>query len=136
VGGEAADFEACQPLFKAMGSEAIHIGGYGMGITMKMVINLIIGEAMLAFGEALVLGEAMGLSCQYLLELILGSHVTAPFLNTKRAKIASDQYDADFPLKLMEKDLQIATTTAYEKRVAIPAAGMAKEIYALAVVTA
>jgi 3-hydroxyisobutyrate dehydrogenase-like beta-hydroxyacid dehydrogenase len=47
-----------------------------------MVLNLIIGETMLAFGEALVPGEAMGLSRQYLLEMILGSHVAAPFLNT------------------------------------------------------
>ena len=97
-----------------------------------MVLNLIIGETMLAFGEALVPGEAMGLSRQYLLEMILGSHVAAPFLNTKRAKIASDQYEADFPLKLMQKNLQIATTTAYEKGVAISAAGTAKEIYTLA----
>ena len=39
VGGEAADFEACLPLFKAMGSEAIHIGGYGMGITGRWCLT-------------------------------------------------------------------------------------------------
>jgi 3-hydroxyisobutyrate dehydrogenase/glyoxylate/succinic semialdehyde reductase len=58
--------------------------------------------------------------------------VTAPFLVGKRTKIETGQYDADFPLRWMRKDLQLVATTGYEQSIALPTANLAKEIFTLA----
>jgi 3-hydroxyisobutyrate dehydrogenase/glyoxylate/succinic semialdehyde reductase len=59
--------------------------------------------------------------------------VTAPFLAGKRAKIQAGQFDVEFPLQWLHKDLQLVTTTAYEQCTPAPTANVAKEMYALAV---
>lgn len=62
VGGDTDHVVGCSPYFDVMGKKYIHVGATGMGSAMKMVINLILGEAMLAFSEGMVLGEALGIS--------------------------------------------------------------------------
>jgi 3-hydroxyisobutyrate dehydrogenase-like beta-hydroxyacid dehydrogenase len=59
VGGDKTDVEECRPLFGVMGRKEIHVGGNGMGASLKMVFNLLLGEAMLAFSEAIALGQSL-----------------------------------------------------------------------------
>ncbi|MBE7556534.1 MAG: NAD(P)-dependent oxidoreductase [Anaerolineales bacterium] len=132
VGGDKADVEAGRPLFEVMGRGVTHVGEQGMGISLKIVLNLMLAQAMITFSEAITLGQSLGLSQPMLLETLLGSAVAAPFLAGKRSKIEQDTYEADFPLQWMYKDLQMAATTAYEQGVALPQGNAAKELYALA----
>jgi 3-hydroxyisobutyrate dehydrogenase-like beta-hydroxyacid dehydrogenase len=132
VGGEKADVDEAKPLLEAMGKTVYHVGGHGMGTSLKMVNNLILAQAMVAFSEALVLGESLGISKQAMFNMLLGSPIVAPFLAFKRQKIEEGKFDAEFPLQWMLKDMQLAAETAYEIGVAMPAANVTKEIYALA----
>jgi 3-hydroxyisobutyrate dehydrogenase-like beta-hydroxyacid dehydrogenase len=132
VGGGPEDVETCRPLLEVMGRKIVHVGGHGQGTGLKMVFNLLLGEAMLAFSEALVLGRALGLSRDTLLDLLLGSAVVAPFLNGKRQRMVEEEYAAEFPLKWMRKDLHLASLTGYEEGIALPAVNVAKEVFALA----
>ncbi len=133
VGGEKADVQAITPLLETMGKAVFHIGGHGMGSAMKMVNNLMLGQSMVAFCEALVLGESLGIPKNALFDTLAGSPVIAPFLMFKRGKIETGGFTAEFPLQWMHKDLQLAADTAYETGVALPAANIAKELFALAV---
>jgi 3-hydroxyisobutyrate dehydrogenase-like beta-hydroxyacid dehydrogenase len=132
VGGDQRDVEECQPMFEVMGRKVIHVGGQGMGISLKVVFNLLLGEAMLAFAEAMALGQSLGIQKERLLDMLPGSAVVAPFISGKRPKIEAGDCEADFPLKWMQKDLQLASQTGYEEGVAMPSVNLAKEIYALA----
>ncbi len=132
VGGNRADMEEAKPLFEAMGKAVHHVGANGMGTSMKMVNNLMLSQAMVAFSEALVLGESLGIAREILFNALQGSPVSAPFLSLKTKKIESGNYDAEFPLRWMHKDLQLASDTAYEAGVALPAASAAKELFSLA----
>lgn len=132
VGGDAADVEACRPFFSAMGRRVIHAGAHGAGASLKMVFNLLLGMSMLAFAEALVLGEALGLDRSMLFDSLQGSAVVSPSATSKRAKIEASDYEADFPLRWLQKDLQLVTRSAYEQGVSLPATNAAKEVYMLA----
>jgi 3-hydroxyisobutyrate dehydrogenase/glyoxylate/succinic semialdehyde reductase len=132
VGGDAEVITRCQPLFDVMGNRTVHVGGHGMGTSLKMVFNLLLGEAMQAFCEGMALGKALGIPRDTLLDTLLGSAVVAPFVSGKREMIRRDAYEAHFPLQWMHKDLHLATLTAYERGVALPAANAVKETYALA----
>ena len=132
VGGDAADVEAIRPLLLCMGNKIIHVGGHGMGTSMKMVVNLLLGTGMAAFAEAMELGQGLGLSQKMLFDSLLSTPTVAPFLASKREKIESGNYEAEFPLRWMQKDMHLASVSAYEAGVALPVANVTKEIYRLA----
>jgi 3-hydroxyisobutyrate dehydrogenase-like beta-hydroxyacid dehydrogenase len=132
VGANAADLETIRPLLLCMSSRIVHTGGHGTGTSMKMVINLLLGNAMAAFAEAMALGEGLGLSQKLLFDSVLGTPAVAPFLTAKRDKIDNRNYAAEFPLRWMQKDMHLATVSAYETGVAMPLTNVAKEMYRLA----
>jgi 3-hydroxyisobutyrate dehydrogenase-like beta-hydroxyacid dehydrogenase len=134
AGGEATDLETCRSLLECIGSTIIHCGGQGMGASLKMVMNQLLGTAMAAFAEGLVLGESLGLSRKVLFDALLGGTAAAPFLAFKRERIESGNYEnADFPLRWLQKDLHLAAVSAYETGAAMPLTNVAKEIYRMAI---
>ena len=133
VGGEAKDLEACRPVLEAMGRAVVHVGGNGMGSAMKIVINNLLGTTMEAFAESMVLGESLGISQKMLFDVILGGIVAPQFIGLKREKLEQEDYEPEFPLRWLQKDLEMVAQTAYEQGVAMPIGNAAKEIYQLAV---
>ena len=132
VGADPADLERIRSLLLCMGNKIVHTGGHGAGTSMKMVINLLLGTGMAAFAEAMALGEGLGLSSKMLFDSLLGTPAVAPFLAAKRDKIDNRNYEAEFPLRWMQKDMHLATASAYETGVALPLTNVAKEMYRLA----
>lgn len=132
VGGEDADLETIRSLLLCMGNKIIHVGGHGMGTSLKMVVNLLMGNAMAAFAEGMALGQGLGISRKVLFDSLLGIPAVAPFLAAKREKIETGNYEAEFPLRWMQKDLHLASVSAYESDVAMPLTNAAKELYRLA----
>jgi 3-hydroxyisobutyrate dehydrogenase-like beta-hydroxyacid dehydrogenase len=132
VGADPLDLEKIRPLLLCMGNRIVHAGGNGSGTSMKMVINLLLGNAMAAFAEAMALGQGLGLSQKLLFDSLLGTPAVAPFLEAKREKLDKREYKAEFPLRWMQKDMHLATTSAYEAGVAMPLTNIAKEMYRLA----
>ena len=132
VGAEPADLERIRPLLLCMGNKIVHAGGHGAGTSMKMVVNLLLGTGMAAFAEAMALGEGLGISRKMLFDSLLGTPAVAPFLASKREKIERGNYEAEFPLRWMQKDMHLASVSAYESGVAMPLTNAAKEIYRLA----
>jgi 3-hydroxyisobutyrate dehydrogenase/glyoxylate/succinic semialdehyde reductase len=132
VGGDAIDLTVIRPLLLCMGNKIVHAGGHGMGTSMKMVINLLLGIGMASFAEAMALGQGLGLSEQMLFDSLLGLPVVPAFLASKREKIEKENYEAEFPLRWMQKDMQLASVSAYEAGLATPLANLTKEIYRFA----
>ena len=132
VGGAQKDLDACRPLLSVMGKTIKHVGNTGMGSSLKLVNNMLLGNAMAAFSEALAFGEALGMSRGTLLEALIGSAVVAPFLAAKKEKLATGRYDTEFPLRLMHKDLQLVSAAAYELGVPLPATHAVKELFSQA----
>jgi len=133
VGGEADDIETCRPWFEMMGSRVVHAGPHGMATSLKLVLNHLLATSMAAFAEGLTLGQALGLPQEMLLNTLLGGPVVPPFVSMKRDKLEQGDYEADFPLRWMQKDLQMTSIAAYEAGVALPVSNVTKEIYQLAV---
>jgi 3-hydroxyisobutyrate dehydrogenase/glyoxylate/succinic semialdehyde reductase len=134
VGGDAADLEAARPLLQYMGSRIVHCGGQGMGASLKMVMNQLLGTELAAFAEGLVLGQSLGLSREILFDALFNGPAAAPFVAVKRQRIEAGNYaQADFELRMLQKDLHLASVSAYESDVAMPLTNVAKEIYRLAI---
>ena len=133
-GGNADDIETCTPFFEAMGSRVAHVGENSKGTSLKVVVNLMLAQSMAAFAEAITLGESLGISQDVLFNTLMGGPVVAPFVASKREMMANNQYDdPQFPLRWMQKDVQMAAVSAYETGTAMPIANATKEIFQMAI---
>jgi len=132
VGGEAADVETCQSYFEVMGSKVIHVGEAGMGTALKVVVNFMLGTSMAAFAEGAALGQALGLSQETLFNVLIGGPVVPPYLAFKQATMESGDYEAEFPLQWMQKDMHMAAVAAHEAGAALPLGNSVKEVFRLA----
>jgi len=87
AGGEESDIEAIKPYLDAMGSSVKFVGEHGMGASIKMVVNVMLGQNMVMFSEAIALGRSLGLSQDMMFETLLGGPMAAPYLSIESAKI-------------------------------------------------
>ena len=100
---------------------------------MKMVVNLLLANAMMSFAEGLALGRALGLDHETITKTVIGGPVAAPFLAAKNDKISKSDYAVEFPMKHMLKDLFLATEEGYFHNAPLPQTSATRELYALAV---
>jgi 3-hydroxyisobutyrate dehydrogenase len=120
VGGDPELFGAAEPIFQAIARRYFLMGGSGSGTAMKLVVNTLLGVGMQAIAEAVVLGEKTGLNRERLLEVLSQTAVIAPAHVGKLARVAINDYSAQFPLRLMNKDFQLILKAAAEQHIFMP----------------
>ncbi|MEH0154634.1 NAD(P)-dependent oxidoreductase [Limibacter armeniacum] len=129
VGGAEKDLKEAESLLNFMGKKIMHIGETGKGSAFKMLVNAQLAQSMLIFAETLLLGEKMGIQKNFLLDTLPNLAVSAPFTKMKAELIRENDYEAQFPLELMHKDLHLAALTAYENDQPLYLANLAKELF-------
>ncbi len=128
VGGPKEIFEACQPIFEKLGVKIVYAGGNGMGTTLKLVNNLILGVAIHAAAEALVLATKAGLDPQSVIEITSVGGARTGAMETRGPRMVRRDFTPHFSANNMYKDLSTALTLAEECGVSLPVAGAAREI--------
>ena len=132
VGGNPETFNEIEPYLNMMSKKTILVGDIGKGASLKMLVNVMLAQSMAIFSEAVLFGESMGISKDFLLDLLPNLVVSAPFTKFKAEGIRNDNYEVQFPLEWMHKDLHLATLTAYEVNQPLFLANLTKELYAAA----
>jgi 3-hydroxyisobutyrate dehydrogenase-like beta-hydroxyacid dehydrogenase len=120
VGATDAAFEQVEPILAPLGTPH-HVGGPGAGAAMKVVVNLTLGVAMTAVGEALALGDALGLERSTLLDILTESPIGGT-VRIKRPNIESGNYPANFKLRHALKDLRLVTSVGADRDLRLAAA--------------
>jgi 3-hydroxyisobutyrate dehydrogenase len=110
VGGPQDLFERWRPLLETLGTPR-RFGDLGAGASMKLVMNSTLGAVASALGEALALGDALGLDQGDLLDWLSNSPVGAA-AESHRDKIENGTYPSRFKLSLAAKDLRLVTGSA------------------------
>jgi 3-hydroxyisobutyrate dehydrogenase-like beta-hydroxyacid dehydrogenase len=131
VGGDRQTFEQCTPLLEVLGT-GFYMGDSGMGTTMKLVVNTLLGLGMQALAEALAMGEKAGLPKGLLLDVLDQTAVLTPGQKSKLDNVKAEEYPTAFALSLMHKDFDLVLGQAYEDSVAMPATAAAEQMYAAA----
>ena len=132
VGGDDAVVEALKPLFAAMGKQVFRMGETGKGQAAKLAMNLQIAIIYEGFAEALTLATKLGVDAEIMLPLIQASMVRSGVVDYKAPFVLKRDFTANFPLRLMHKDIHLALEAAKEARVKLPALETVEEIYEVA----
>jgi 3-hydroxyisobutyrate dehydrogenase-like beta-hydroxyacid dehydrogenase len=127
VSGAQETFERVEPVIRAIGP-TVHVVGDGeQARIVKLAINAMIAGLAQLMSEALVLGEAGGVSRAALLEVMGSSAVGAPFVKYKTDALLREDFSATFTTALMEKDIDLVLDAADEAGVELPLAREMKE---------
>ncbi len=133
VGGAPGDVTAIDRLLRAMGSDVIHCGPTGAGITMKVVNNYLSCAAAVLTAECLVLGVKAGLELETMLRVMRGTAAkTAHLEMTYPAKAFRGDFTPGFLIDLAHKDLGLALRLGAEQRVPLSMGSVAREVYSAA----
>lgn len=120
VGGDAADYEACMPLFEAMGKNIVHLGNAGSGQHAKMANQIAIAGALSGVCEALTYGKAKGLDLSSLLTAISTGAAGSFQMTNMAPKMLSGNFDPGFIMSHFIKDMTIADGEALRDEVKLP----------------
>ncbi len=128
VSGPRAALERVEPVLLAIGPTIHLVGSAEQARVVKLAINLVIAGLAQLMSEALVLGEASGVSRAALLETMGNSAAGAPFVKYKTEPLLRDDYSATFTTNLMEKDIDLVLEAAEAAGVRLPLAGEIKTL--------
>jgi len=133
IGGEEQAIEKLKPLYAAMGKKMFRMGETGKGQSAKLVMNLQIALIFEGFAEALTLGAKLGVDAETLMPLVQASMVKSGVVEYKAPFVLGRDFTANFPLRLMSKDIRLALDAAKEARVKLPGLETVEEIYEMAI---
>jgi 3-hydroxyisobutyrate dehydrogenase-like beta-hydroxyacid dehydrogenase len=132
VGGDEGDLEKLKPLFAATGKLFFRMGETGKGQAAKLAMNLQIALIYEGFAEALTLATKLGVDAEALLSVVEASMVRSGVVDYKAPFVLKRDFSANFPLRLMHKDIRLALDSAKEARVKLPGLETIEEIYEMA----
>ena len=108
VGGEEEDFNACLPLFNAMGTNINHFGMAGAGQHCKLANQIMIAGSLSGVVEAFAYAEKQGLDLPLVMKALSTGAAGSKQLDAFGPKIIADDYNPGFFLKHLVKDLRLA----------------------------
>lgn len=132
VGGEPEDFEFVKSILAYMGSNIIHMGANGNGLTMKICHNAMVGQIQNAVNETLNLALKSDISIDDFVKAISYGGGQNFYLDSKNAVIAKGDYSTAFSIANMNKDINICLELAEALDYKMPGAENVKKVYDIA----
>ena len=129
VGGNPANIERTEPLFRAMGKQVIHMGDNGKGLVAKLAQNMNIVFIYEGLCESLTLAKKLGVPPEKMFELIQASMIRSGVAEYKQPFILNQDFSPNFPLRLMHKDIHLMLDTGKDSGVDLPGLKKIDEIY-------
>jgi 2-hydroxy-3-oxopropionate reductase len=132
VGGEAEDFAAAEPVFRALGTTVVHVGPHGAGQTVKAANQLIVAANIQALAEAVVFLEKSGADLPSALQVLGGGLAGSTVLTRKKDAMLNHDFKPGFRIDLHHKDMTIVTDAANAIGAVLPLGALTAQLMASA----
>jgi 2-hydroxy-3-oxopropionate reductase len=129
VGGSEADVERARPLFEAMGTTIVHVGGPGAGQVVKACNQIVVAVAYAGLSEALVLGTKAGVDPEKILQVLGGGLANSRVLEMRGPTMVKHEFAPGFRIKLHRKDLNIALNAGREEGVPLAVTALVSQLF-------
>jgi 2-hydroxy-3-oxopropionate reductase len=129
VGGKKEVFDDCMEIFKALGKSIVHVGTIGSGGYVKLVNQIIVALNIATVGEAFSLGVKAGLDPQVIYQAIRGGLAGSSVLEGKAPMVFGRNFKPGFKIRLHQKDLNNALSTAKELGVPLPLTSLVQQFF-------
>lgn len=129
VGGDAAAFARCLPIFEVLGNRVRHVGGHGAGQVVKSCNQILAASTMAALGEALVLGAKAGVEPAKILDVLGAGYARCGCIDIRGDSLLKRDFSPGFMTRLQLKDLNLALELARGVEAPLAVAALVTEFY-------
>ncbi|MFE7039090.1 2-hydroxy-3-oxopropionate reductase [Streptomyces atratus] len=130
VGGKQPDFDAAQPILRALGKTIVLCGPHGCGQTVKAANQLIVAVNIQACAEAVVFLEKSGVDLGAALDVLNGGLAGSTVLTRKKDNFLKRDFAPGFRIDLHHKDMGIVTDAARNVGAALPVGSVVAQLVA------
>jgi 3-hydroxyisobutyrate dehydrogenase/2-hydroxy-3-oxopropionate reductase len=127
AGAQSTLLDEVRPVLDAIGDPIVQCGEVGAGTKTKLFTNLLLGNLMQAYSEALVFGRKHGLSLDHMQDVLESSPVGAPLFEYKAPLLDDRDFEKRFPVDLLLKDLGLVAEAAEQQGVYLPQTSATRE---------
>ncbi|MEA3307651.1 MAG: NAD(P)-dependent oxidoreductase, partial [Elusimicrobiota bacterium] len=121
AGGDEEEIEKNKKLLLTMGKSVVNAGEHPSGSSLKLCINLIVGQLTSALCESSVLAETLEINPELIFNVLDESAaLQCNYFNLKKQNILKKDYPPAFALKNMLKDLRFILEEAKIKKRQLP----------------
>lgn len=132
VGGPEKAFERAKPLFDAMGKNITHVGSdNGTGQTCKVANQIIVALNIQAVAEALTFARKAGADPAKVRQALMGGFASSRILEVHGERMINRTFNPGFRIRLHQKDLNLALSSAKEMGMALPNTAIAQQMFSV-----
>jgi 3-hydroxyisobutyrate dehydrogenase-like beta-hydroxyacid dehydrogenase len=129
LGGKPEAVEKARPILEPISSAILPVGPLGSASTLKLAMNINIAGVAQSLCESLTLCRAAGIPDDVYFNALARNVSHSGVSDLKGPKLRQRDYNPQFSLKHMAKDLRLALETAAEFSVTLEQTGHLKKIY-------
>ncbi len=107
AGGTAQAFRDCEELFASFAQCMFHVGDWGAGACMKLVLNLALGLNRAVLAEALSFARAVGITPRRALEVLEAGPAYSRVMEIKGEKMLTGEFSPEARLSQHLKDVNL-----------------------------
>lgn len=128
AGGDAAAFQQAEPILAAFAKQTFHVGRWGSGAKMKLVVNLVLGLNRAVLAEGLGLAAAMHLDLGAALEILKASPAYSTAMDVKGAKMLSGDFAPQARLSQHLKDVRLILAAGERTGATLPLSSVHRQL--------
>jgi 2-hydroxy-3-oxopropionate reductase len=134
VGGATTDFDRAKPLFDLMGKNITHVGeAPGSGQVCKVANQIIVALNIQAVAEALTFAKKAGADPAKVRTALMGGFANSRILEVHAERMINRTFAPGFRIRLHQKDLNLALSSAREMGMALPNTAIAQQMFSTVV---
>ena len=131
VGGDKAVLDEHMEILQAVGKTIYHVGNVGMGETVKMVNQMLLGINLAGIAEAFVMGTKLGVAPEVLYKVIRASSGNSFMLDSRVPNyiFTGNFTQTGFAVDLLRKDLGLSLESAKINKVPLYMTAQAYQVF-------
>ncbi len=103
--------QRAEPVLKTLGSTIRHAGPVRCGALAKLATNMLMGVQMAALAELIGMLKRQQVDAKQILDAVSATAMWNPHLTRDAESMLTDNFETQFPVQLLEKDLGYAVQT-------------------------
>jgi 3-hydroxyisobutyrate dehydrogenase-like beta-hydroxyacid dehydrogenase len=128
IGGDAELATNCGEIFRTFAVRTFHIGPWGAGARMKLVVNLVLGLNRAVLAEALSFAEMCGIQPRQALEVLRASPAFSTVMDTKGEKMLAGEFTPQARLSQHLKDVRLILSAGEATNAKLPLSTLHAEL--------
>ena len=129
VGASVEVFAQVKPIFELMGQNVTLIGENGAGQICKIANQIVVSLAIEGVAEALLYVSKAGVDPEKVQVALMGGFAASKALEVHGGRMINRRFEPGFKIDLMQKDLDIALTSAAALGVSLPNTASTHELH-------